>query len=512
MSVPKLSYPFMGRRQAVSGSTRPICASLSALASGRASGILVSDPEGALNQYLDDRGVHPALRERWIRALKGAKYGGTPPDTVLGLRLDEYQTQAIQKLSSCGGVLALGCGLGKTAIAVAAIQGLTPPVSRVVIVCPVNAFSTWHKAEEALKHITPDVMIVSMDSLHRLTGLPPDGGVVVFDEVHMLGEPNTRRTKAAHAIRLAFDFGLGLTGTFLHGGVHKVPSIIDLAVPGGAGFSSLWKAGDAFQCVVKKKVSDTRTVRALEKPTGENAVRFQQYLSTFVQSMTTSTPAVRAAFELPTQHTHTVAFGEPWESLEDAAVRAAEEIMEEEPDTVPHFQQVVHRLLREGAELKLDWLRENVSLDEDQVVIFCAYLESMDLICAALPPESRVRVDGTVTGPDRVQAERAFQDGSVPVLVGQFTAASVSLNLQNCRFSVGFDFTRRAVDYTQGLARTARRGQEQETHHWDLVANRLQDHVRRTLRARQNFDASVAEWQSMRAFVSERWTTLAEQE
>jgi SNF2 family DNA or RNA helicase len=487
--------------QAVGGADRPICALTSALTSlyrgvplrGSATGMSMDDAAALVLSELLALGVPNTRACRWAVGLMTKTPDMVVPSTVMGMTLSPYQIQAAARMTQAGGVLAMGCGLGKTLTAVAYAQALIAP-ARVLIICPLNAVSVWKRM---LPGLPKDTQIVSMDSAHKIAeGLTPTGGLVIFDEAHMLGERTARRTEAAHLIRSKFDAGLCLTGTLLHSGIDRALSVQDLAVPGAALFANRWKAGEHFHCLVRKPLGQ-RTVTSLVAPEGANRDAFLSYLNRIVVALDTRSTEVRASVQLPDQHLYDLRLGEPWASLTKlAADIITDEVAAGMPP--PSAPDVAHRLCRAGAQEKVDWLL--AELGQDPCVVFAHYTETLDLAEAALTAAGipLVRVDGSVTGAARAEAVRAFQAGEVQVFLGQMTASGVAVDLYRARFSVALDHPWRSADYTQALARTCRRGQTQECHHWDLIANPLQARVVDRLRAGADFNAALPEYQELK--------------
>ncbi len=317
----------------------------------------------------------------------------------------------------------------------------------------------------------------------------------------LLRSKDTRkRIRIAHKLRLKFDFGLCLTGTLLHAGIEKTLSIQDLAVPGLALFSSRWKCGEHFHCLVKKRIG-ARTVTALEKPTGKQRQAFVEYLSRGVISLTKNSPAVKSAVTIPEQELTTVEIGGGCgRPLEDIAVEYIRAKMAACPGEIPTAAEVAHALCREGADAKTQWLLEQL---DAPAVVFAAYLETLDACEKALQDNeiTYARIDGSTAPRDRQEAQRAFQAGEVQVLLGQITAAGVSVDLFASNVSVCLDVNWRAADYAQALARTCRRGQAHHCHHFDLVSNRLQRDIVARLRDSADFDASLSEWQQIKSLL-----------
>jgi hypothetical protein len=504
--------PVVGAKtQAVVSADRPLCAYVAALASrepllGSWSKLTREQQELSFAAEFRRREVPYHRATSWAHCVRHAGDRGTyaGADEIAGLWLSPYQRRAVEQMTPAGGVMALGCGLGKTLAALAALcharaRGYIKD-DRVWVACPLNAVPTWRRHLSFLRARFKDVQVISIDSLHKV--FPENiGGAIIFDEVHLLGDMTARRTENAHRVRAMFDYGLCLTGTLLHGGIEKTLSIMDLAVPGMALFANRWEAGEFFSCLVKKRLG-SRTVTALEKPTGINKQRFMEWISRCTISLSRTSEEVRASVQIPDQTLGEALVGEPWRALE---VEAAEIIRErvEDGEPIPHAQEVAHLLCRQGLDQKLEWLFDAMDGDDAPVVIFAEYHETLDATEDALKRQgiTYVRVDGAVTGQARSDAQAAFQSGAVRVFLGQMDAACTAMDLFRAQVSVALDHTWKAANYNQMLARTCRRGQQQKTYHFDLMANRLQRHVVTRLRNSEDFDASLVEYQQLKSTI-----------
>jgi SNF2 family DNA or RNA helicase len=113
---------------------------------------------------------------------------------------------------------------------------------------------------------------------------------------------------------------------------------------------------------------------------------------------------------------------------------------------------------------------------------------------------SFVRVDGTTSADARITARDAFVRGDAQVFLGQVIATGIGMDGLQGRtvFTIMVDHPWRSDAYAQALARTARRGQTEPTHHVDLVANTLQLRILERLREGDLFDAQAQEWQALR--------------
>lgn len=500
-----------GMRESTGNHTRKLCGYMAAWAAyakdrnqlgGPLKGLTPEQQTQAFINTFAKLEVDAARRTLWCYGIEGRRLGGVWA-SHRGMQLDPYQKESAERLTVAGGVLAFGVGLGKTLTTVAAARSYQSlgyaSNSRCWIVCPLNAFPAWKPWVDYLKLFFADVQIISMDSLHKMSqGLRADGGVIIFDEAHQLGEDTARRTKAAHQVRACFDVGLCLTGTLLHGGIHKALSVLDLAVPGMAGFGNPYSAAAYFKCLGEKKVG-SKTYKTVNRPEGEHKKRFQDWLSHYVISLTKESPSVRSSVTIPEQLLYTQEFGDCSQPIDKLAADILQRRMQEDGE-IPHAQEIAHLLMRDGIDQKIEWLMDALDGETQQVVVFAQYTDSLDKIEVALAEAGVTvcRVDGSTSSKLRIEYEKHFREDIYQVFLGQITAASVSMNLQTAKISVAVDVNWKASDYAQALGRTCRRGSTDTCHHFDLVANRLQKYVVQRLRDSQDFDSSLAEYQELK--------------
>lgn len=231
------------------------------------------------------------------------------PDGIesLGFKLRPYQRDtAAWAAYRMGSILALGCGTGKSATSTAAAIGAARAgrcrPNRCHIYAPLNAIPQWEAYCKDLKAVFEDVSIISIDSAHKMRGLDREGGAVIFDELHKLKGDQARRGMACYDLRQCYEWGVGLTGTLLHTGAEGVLMMQDIALPGLSRFTDPWKFGEAFQCIIEKKIGK-RVKHALGMPSEANLDRFTAYVSRGVKSLSFASPEVRDACNLPGQLT-----------------------------------------------------------------------------------------------------------------------------------------------------------------------------------------------------------------
>ncbi len=541
MTLPGLAYPIFhhpgcagAAYQAVRGADRPVCAFTAAFASlgndhaaplrGEATGLNRLDTIALFEAACAEAQLDPDRLCRWADAINGEKLGRDDAaelevEHIQGIEGDEYQFNVVADCTVAGHIDASAMGIGKTfaaAFAAVRLARRAENFSRCWIIGTLTAHSAWTSVKprhampwvDYLKRYFDEVKVISIDSAHKFVAAANTGGVVIFDEAHLAGLVS-RRMKACHKIRQNFDSGLCLTGTLLHAGVENTLSIYDLAVPGMSLFSSKWKAGDHFKCLVKKQLGG-RSVTSLAKPSAEKE-KFKEWLGRACVMLTVTSPEIGRRL-WPEQHLHEVRLGEPWPKLVDQVADIAMKIYAE-TNELPHMQKIAHLLCRDGIDEKIDHLLGEIS--NEPCVIFCHYRESLDRVADRLETDGIkfVRVDGDVTGAPRMEAQRAFQAGECQIFLGQMHAAGISLDLFRAAYSVALDHSWSASDYAQALGRTARRGQTVETHHIDYVSNRLQARVVARLREAQDFNAEASEYiEGKRALASLKCAPRAAQE
>lgn len=515
--------PALGRQANTTGNAdRPLCAMVAALASWNGADVthpscgLWGAARGQSKDWVHDWSaswdVPDARVQAWADAVRHPEAGLPDPGlagwefpTAKGVwKLDPYQRDAVRRATPMGALLSFTMGLGKTVTGLALARAYLAlghaSTPRLYIVAPINAMDAWESAIPSVRAYFPEIELVSQDILHRLDGLASTGGVVIFDEAHCLGLTTARRTKAAHDLRSKFDCGICLTGTALHAGVEKALSMADLCVPGMGLFSSRWKMGEYLGTLHKKTVPGRpRPVTEIADPNPADP-KFMAWYSRFAQTLRLDSPEVLAAgIDVPDQDKHEVHIREPWLPHTEAVVALVRERLDA-GEELPEAAAILHQLARQGGPEKLAWLEENWTPDTP-LIVFANYLESLDLLqeWATTKGLEWVCIDGSAGKKDRREAVRKMHAGEALLFLGQWRAASVSIDLTCVTESIGFDHSFSATDYDQALARTRRRGQTKVCTHVDLVANHLQKAVLSRVREHLRFDAKCAEWAAARS-------------
>jgi len=220
--------------------------------------------------------------------------------------LHPYQVKvAAWSAHRMGSIEALGCGVGKSATSTAAAIGAARlgrcSTKRCTIICPLNAMGQWEPYTHDLRKVFKEVIVLSCDSLHKFKSEDPvPGGAIIFDEVHKLKNFTAQRTGHAHMLRLAYEWGVCLTGTLLHTGPEALLSIMNLACPGMARYMDPWSFGKDYDCVIVKKVGP-RKKRSLGIPSKRVRDKFSRYLARAVRSRSFDSEDVKAVVQVPDQ-------------------------------------------------------------------------------------------------------------------------------------------------------------------------------------------------------------------
>ncbi len=499
MPIPSTGYFAEGRKQTMARSDWPYFAAMSALASEDVYG---PHSKAVVRDWLKAHDIPYARQDYWLEAHSGKR---TICDSVVGTLYcpEAYQVFAASSMSVAGGVLAMGCGLGKTLTAeVYAAAVATKLQGRpVVIATTLTAFDAWTVYIPRFKDMGySDVFLVSIDSLHKFEpGFPSAGGLLILDESHLLGGTTARRTKHALALRLKMDDALCLSGTLFHGGIPRALTNMNLAVPGLAAFSSQFNAANHFGCL--QEVRDHQGVRhwKIIKPEGAAHTKFMEFVTRrFVCALTKRSPLAAMCVNIPDQDQETVEFGGPWMDVYTSALMEIRRAIADN-EGIPHDMKVRQALAHQGIEAKTQYILDVLS-DGEPLVIFAQYHESLDYIESKLNEEgiSYARIDGSVTGGARTAARERFHRGECRCIIGQIEALGISVDLTRAARSIATDISWRPECYDQALARTCRRGQSHRCRHTDLVANRFQFDILARIRSGMVFDASVSSYQDVR--------------
>lgn len=267
--------------------------------------------------YLQEDNVPPDRVVSWARCLIQDPNSMADMDAVpainetKGFSLHPYQREnAAWAANRLGSILAHGCGVGKTATAIAAaiaaVRIKKCSDSRCFIVAPVNAEAVWLAVRPELKRYFKDVQVVSIDSTHNLTTLDTaPGGALIIDEAHKAkggrkaDGTDTRRTASLLRLRRCFEWATTLSGSVFESGPEGLMNLHNIACPGLARFTDKMMFGKAFLCIAKKQIG-RRQVRSLVLPSLEGRKLMVPYCYRSTRSLSFTSPSVASVVQLKT--------------------------------------------------------------------------------------------------------------------------------------------------------------------------------------------------------------------
>jgi hypothetical protein len=209
-----------------------------------------------------------------------------------------------------GSVFAFGCGVGKTITAVlaaiAAVRLGKCSAERLFIIHPLNARGTWMPFIPELQEHFKMVALYSLDSLHHIDRMERHaGGAVIFDEVHRLKTSGSSRSRRAIDLRLAFEWGVTLTGTLLHTGVEGLLGIQELACPGLSRVLDPYMLGRHLNCLASATFPTAhgmrRTIKMMLPGTSEYP-KIAAYARPSTISLSYESDSVRSQLQVPKQN------------------------------------------------------------------------------------------------------------------------------------------------------------------------------------------------------------------
>jgi SNF2 family DNA or RNA helicase len=111
---------------------------------------------------------------------------------------------------------------------------------------------------------------------------------------------------------------------------------------------------------------------------------------------------------------------------------------------------------------KLDALVEviDANIDQQQIIVWARYSHDISQIMLHFRHLNPVRIDGSVTGRQRDEAERKFQAGESRLLVGNPAAGGVGLNLQAASLAIYYSQDYSLINRAQSEDRCHRSGSE----------------------------------------------------
>lgn len=323
--------------------------------------------------------------------------------------------------------------------------------------------------------------LVSADTLARESMLSVDWDLLVLDEVHMLGSPDSNRTRfildprqglVTHAKRV-----LPLSGTPVTRHIGQIFPLARALWPDTVKGYTQSIFEQAFCRVEETKIRKfDGSTRIVSRPVGtkpdkiaELRRRFSPYIQTLkTKDVLADMPPLRidthvlsaAMVDAPSPELIS-AMGAATEidkalgHLSGGTLLAAMQAME----TAFATQRRLIGVLK--AKLVADLVDEELSqTPAEKYVIFAIHTQVIDILCDKLARYGVIRLDGSVETDDKQKAQDAFQsDPSKRVLVGQIKAAGTNLTLTASAHVILAEAAWAPGDNAQAIRRCHRIGQ-----------------------------------------------------
>ena len=209
-----------------------------------------------------------------------------------GLRA--YQTEGVKFLldrGTEGCILADSMGLGKTCQALAFANYLS---RKTLVVTPSYVRGVWQKElakwwpkakalfPQGVKNVEfpgpdakqPDVVVIHYDIIYAWAEILSEwleGGVIIFDEGHVLQGEKTLRSKAARELARLADYRIVLTGTPMVNRPRDLHNVVDIISPGR--FGDFFKYGVRYCDAHKEQVTPEKIVYKFDGRSHEEELR-----------------------------------------------------------------------------------------------------------------------------------------------------------------------------------------------------------------------------------------------
>jgi SWI/SNF-related matrix-associated actin-dependent regulator 1 of chromatin subfamily A len=428
------------------------------------------------------------------------------------LKLLPYQVEGVAALERNGDatLLADEMGLGKT-IQVLAWLHKHPEHHPCVVVCPASVKYNWqyeasrfgiyvdvlggrkpprHAAEWLVKH---GVVVINYDVLTEWVPIFKQAQikVIIFDEGHYLKSRSSRRFQAAREIARRARIRIVMTGTPLTNRPMDLWPLLHILWP------DLYPGFYPFA---------HRYCRPQRKPWGwtfNGATRLPELHSRLVElgmvrrlksDVLTQLPLKnRRVVPIPMRKREEYCFARDdfvsWLKTHSRS-RASRAIRAQAVTRVGYLLRLCARLKRRAA---LEWVDDYLQANDGKIVVFAALRKTILRLKKRYGNECVV-VDGSVTGRDRSNAIRAFQNNPrIRVFAGNIKAAGVGNTLTAADTCAFFEFPWTPGDLVQCEDRLHRIGQSKPVWINYLVArDTIEEHVCSMLQDKQRtFNAIV---------------------
>ena len=400
---------------------------------------------------------------------------------INGFQLLNYQDASVNEIDDFDGraLVALDPGLGKTAISLEWIQRLPEVRMPALVVCPAAVKYHWRweaahffgiqasvcegqtppndygefRIHSNLTIINYDILMYWVQYLKK-----QKFRTVILDECQMLGDPSTKRTKAAKEVTSRVPFVLPLSATPLTIRPIQLWPVLNM----------LWKESFPNKSSFAHEFCNPKwtpwgwdftgasNINELHRRLKVNGlVRYRKKdvlkdLPDKVRRITLIEPRNPDEYKLASSDFMT------W-LKQNMAHRIQSASKAEELAKVGYLLRLIARLKLKGV---VDWANNFLQNSDEKLVLFAIHTQAIEVLKRRIEHKSVV-VNGAVVGEKRQLAVDQFQkDPETRCFIGQMQAAGVGINL-NAATEVGIvEYPWRPGDLTQAEDRPHRIGQK----------------------------------------------------
>ena len=409
-----------------------------------------------------------------------------PIEKVDGLNANLYPYQQVGvgfvEKNQGRALIADDMGLGKTLQAIAWLQH-NKPIRPALILCPSAVKFGWKREIEKFTgckkisvlsgrtpyEVTGDYIIINYDivSYWRKYLLTIGIKAMVLDEVHYLGNADSKRSKAVNGLSKKIDCVIGLSGTPIENKVDNLWHPVKLIDP--LIFPSKWD--------FRKRYCGLRDVPYGCGKAWDGATNIGELNSILTDSIMIRRLKTDVLKDLPALTTTTVPIEiDNQKEYIKARDNFVEWLVENEKDATKASVLTQIEPLKQLAALGkmkqgLDYI-DNLVESTGKVVIMCTHKSVIGELEKRYKKKC-VKVDGSVTGTKRQKAIDDFMNNdSVEVFLGNIIASGTGIDgLQRvCSNIVFFEYPWNPSQYAQARDRINRIGQKSKVSVWNLVS------------------------------------------
>lgn len=400
-----------------------------------------------------------------------------------------------------------GMGCGKSAVTLWWIRDAIKAgeITRALIVCPASLVPSWRQAirdmdrfegfeAEDVELLEERVVVTSFQKTYRTTKTPVhhrDGhttykkstslrkevdrqwGAVIVDESHCIGAHDSKQTRAAITLSKLAKYRIELSGTPTHGGggnndFAKLYGQLQFLTQG-----KLWKGWTEFK---------QKAVVSVD-PWGNP----YKYNTDYCRNLMANYGIVcrlEDCFDMPgsrdVEMSCPLAEVTVYRDLKDLDVAKYGLDITMAGGQYTKMLQLCSGSMKNGDSVmefktsKLDVLEDILEGTDEQVVIFCNYVASIDK-CEKLCRKLHKRV-ATFDGRSKGPTWKLLGEGKVDVLICQYQSGGAGLNLQSAHIMVLFEPTLSSLLLDQARGRIYRKGQDKKCIYYILDTPKTLEH------------------------------------